>query len=94
MNCKNILFLSDVHLDPKRSQDCLFFCDFLSAYANYCSEIYILGDLFAYWIGDAVNNIFITKIKEVLKTAAQISKVYFIVIYFIPMVFCFLGNIE
>ena len=45
------LFVSDLHLDPKRPHIIAAFCRFL----NECSSadaLYILGDLFEYWIGD------------------------------------------
>ena len=45
------LFISDLHLDQKRPHIIAAFCRFLEE----CSEIdalYILGDLFEYWIGD------------------------------------------
>ena len=45
------LFVSDLHLDQKRPHIIAAFCRFL----NECSSadaLYILGDLFEYWIGD------------------------------------------
>ena len=45
------LFISDLHLDPKRPHIIAAFCRFLEAHTNI-DALYILGDLFEYWIGD------------------------------------------
>ena len=46
------LFVSDVHLDPKRSAIVDLFNQFLLNRAIHADAVYILGDLFEYWIGD------------------------------------------
>ena len=46
------LFVSDVHLDAKRSAIVDLFNQFLLKRAINADAIYILGDLFEYWIGD------------------------------------------
>ncbi len=46
------LFVSDVHLDVKRSTVIDLFNQFLLQRALYADAVYILGDLFEYWIGD------------------------------------------
>lgn len=46
------LFVSDVHLDWKRSAIVDLFTQFLLKRAIYSDALYILGDLFEYWIGD------------------------------------------
>ncbi len=48
----DILFISDLHLDPSRPRVTAAFEFFLSAHAGQCSALYILGDLFESWIGD------------------------------------------
>lgn len=45
------LFVSDLHLDPKRPHIIAAFCRFLNEQSNV-DALYILGDLFEYWIGD------------------------------------------
>jgi UDP-2,3-diacylglucosamine hydrolase len=45
------LFLSDVHLAPRDPQRTRAFLSFLEAEAPRTDELYILGDLFDYWIG-------------------------------------------
>jgi len=46
------LFISDLHLSPKRPRSTKWFIDFLEREALGASALYILGDLFDYWIGD------------------------------------------
>lgn len=46
------LFISDLHLAPERPETVGLFCDFLARRARGAVRLYILGDLFEYWIGD------------------------------------------
>ncbi len=46
------LFISDLHLAPERPQSTGQFFDFLENQATRAQALYILGDLFEYWIGD------------------------------------------
>ena len=46
------LFISDLHLDAKRPQIIDLLRAFLDKHAMYADALYILGDLFEYWIGD------------------------------------------
>ena len=46
------LFISDLHLDQKRPEIIQLFNRFIASQALYCEALYILGDLFEYWIGD------------------------------------------
>ena len=46
------LFVSDIHLDVKRSAVVDLFNNFLYERAFNADALYILGDLFEYWIGD------------------------------------------
>ncbi len=47
-----IAFISDIHLTPKRPQTTRLFEQFI-ANSNRClTQLYILGDLFEYWVGD------------------------------------------
>ena len=46
------LFISDLHLQPSRPALSRLFLDFLDGPARDCRALYILGDLFEYWIGD------------------------------------------
>ncbi|MEM7705101.1 MAG: UDP-2,3-diacylglucosamine diphosphatase [Pseudomonadota bacterium] len=46
------LFVSDLHLDPTNPQSLKPFRDCLERYRDGLAELYILGDLFEFWIGD------------------------------------------
>jgi len=46
------LFISDLHLDPRRPGVTALFLDFLAGLGSDCAALYILGDLFEAWIGD------------------------------------------
>lgn len=46
------LFISDLHLAPERPAMVGLFLDFLQGRARSAEALYILGDLFEYWIGD------------------------------------------
>lgn len=47
------LFISDLHLCGARPAITQLFLDFLEHRARHAAALYILGDLFEYWIGDA-----------------------------------------
>ncbi|HET9664422.1 MAG TPA: UDP-2,3-diacylglucosamine diphosphatase [Burkholderiales bacterium] len=49
---KPTLFVSDLHLAGERPQICAVFFDFVKNVASQAQALYILGDLFEYWIGD------------------------------------------
>ena len=78
------LFISDLHLDPKRTdiQDCFeqfidscLDCSAAEEYDSKIDALYILGDLFEVWIGDDASIPFyqkpVTQLKQLtnLKTA-------------------------
>jgi len=46
------LFISDLHLSPERPAIVALFLRFLRERASRAEALYILGDLFEYWIGD------------------------------------------
>ena len=47
-----IAFISDLHLSADRPSSISMFCDFMEKSGSLLSTLYILGDLFDYWIGD------------------------------------------
>lgn len=47
-----ILFVSDLHLSAQTPELNALFLDFLSGRARAAEALYILGDLFEYWVGD------------------------------------------
>ena len=48
------LFISDLHLEDARPQTTALLLAFLRGPAVQAEAVYILGDLFEYWIGDDV----------------------------------------
>ena len=52
LNGPLIHLVSDVHLQPDRPQTVRLFRHYLAGPAHQAAALYILGDLFEYWIGD------------------------------------------
>jgi UDP-2,3-diacylglucosamine hydrolase len=50
----NTLFISDLHLEDSKPQTTALLTDFLRGPATKADAVYILGDLFEFWIGDDV----------------------------------------
>jgi UDP-2,3-diacylglucosamine hydrolase len=48
------LFISDLHLDDRRPETTALLLSFLAREAGSADALYILGDLFEFWIGDDV----------------------------------------
>ena len=48
------LFISDLHLEQKQPQTTELLCSFLRGRAREADALYVLGDLFEFWIGDDV----------------------------------------
>lgn len=46
------IFISDLHLAPERPRANELFFDFTSGVATRAAALYLLGDLFEYWLGD------------------------------------------
>jgi len=66
---KKTLFVSDLHLDEARPEATAQFERFLGATAPGADALYILGDLFEYWVGDdGLAFPFNSRIARLLKT--------------------------
>ncbi len=52
MRLRRTLFISDLHLDPDRPEAIRRFERFLASVVPGADALYILGDLFEYWVGD------------------------------------------
>ena len=65
------LFISDLHLDPSRPQISEQFLRFLGDECARADALYILGDLFEYWIGDDDPQPLAAEIAEFLHTLAD-----------------------
>ena len=49
---RRVLFISDLHLDESRPEILAQFERFATAVAPGAEALYVLGDLFEYWVGD------------------------------------------
>jgi UDP-2,3-diacylglucosamine hydrolase len=73
------LFISDLHLSPQQPQLTEAFVDFLRTEATQAEALYILGDLFDFWIGDDDCSRFANLVRSSLKAlTSQGVKCYFI----------------
>src|SRR6185503_17875170 len=75
---KRTLFISDLHLDESRPGIVEAFERFLRGPARDAEAIYILGDLFEYWLGDdGLAHPFAARIARDLAAVAKDKPVYF-----------------
>ena len=70
-------FISDLHLEPVDNDRLHSFINFLSEAPNKYKSLYIIGDLFEYWVGDddphPINELIQTKLKmPLVKVLASI----------------------
>jgi UDP-2,3-diacylglucosamine hydrolase len=49
---KRLVFISDLHLNEEQPELTTALCQYLSTLSRYCSALYVLGDLFNFWLGD------------------------------------------
>ena len=72
-------FLSDLHLTPERPQISQAFLQFLMGDARSAERIYLLGDLFEYWIGDdAAAMLGADPILDAMRAVSETVDCYFI----------------
>ena len=67
----NIYFISDIHLDPSNLEVTDKFINFMLEKSSDMKELYILGDLFEFWIDDKYN---ITQNKIIISILNGVSK--------------------
>jgi UDP-2,3-diacylglucosamine hydrolase len=73
------LFISDLHLDAVRPRIVEIFRDFLRDEAAHADALYLLGDLFEYWVGDDDPQPVAVEVAEGLSTLARSGvPVYFL----------------
>ena len=65
------LFISDLHLDDSRPAATEAFLAFLEREARDAEALYILGDLFEYWIGDDDDSAIATRVANALRAYSQ-----------------------
>ena len=64
-------FISDLHLEPLDNERTQAFYNFLEEVSQKYESLYILGDLFEYWIGDDDDSSVILQIKQSLNSVAH-----------------------
>ncbi|MDF2152469.1 UDP-2,3-diacylglucosamine diphosphatase [Vibrio sp. CAU 1672] len=73
------LFISDLHLTPSRPDITECFMTFMRTEAISADALYVLGDLFEFWIGDDDNTPFASSIRAEFKALTEAGvAVYFI----------------
>jgi len=82
-NKNKTYFISDLHLDPSRPHLFQLFHEFIEKIRTDAEALYILGDLFEFWIGDDIIDLPIGKpylpVIEQLKSLSESGvKLYFI----------------
>lgn len=76
MQFKNTLFTSDAHLSPAEPETLQLFLNFLETIDKQADALYILGDLFKFWIGDDNTSKFNATIKQALKKLSTKIPIY------------------
>ena len=75
---KHSYFISDLHLSETRPELTALFVDFMQNLAPKAERLYILGDLFDFWIGDDEQSPLIQQVKDLIKSlSAQGVQCYF-----------------
>lgn len=64
-------FISDLHLESSRPEILNALASFLDEHHTQMSALYILGDLFEYWIGDDYETPLIQEVKKILLTVSE-----------------------
>ena len=65
------LFISDLHLDKSRPHVNKYFVTYIDNISKDTSDLFILGDLFEYWVGDDDP---MDGLKEVRSSIIELSK--------------------
>lgn len=72
-------FIADLHLNENQPEITNLFLQFMQEKASLAQAVYILGDLFDFWIGDDEESELINSVKAAIKTlTASGVKCYFI----------------
>ncbi|REL35117.1 UDP-2,3-diacylglucosamine diphosphatase [Thalassotalea euphylliae] len=71
-------FIADLHLADNRPDITACFLSFLQNQAPKAEKLFILGDLFEYWLGDDDDSPFVETIANALKTLSTQTKIFFI----------------
>ena len=78
--CASALLISDLHLTPSMPLTAQRFFDFCEKDAPRVQAVFILGDLFEYWVGDdaSLHSPFQQEVKRALANLSSKTKTYYI----------------
>jgi len=76
INGKSAIFVSDIHLSESDPKTIKSFNHFLLKTCTQHPYLFILGDLFEYWVGDDANHF--SETQKILSTISNKTKVFFI----------------
>ena len=68
---KPIYFIADLHLSEAHPELTALFNDFMQNKAQEAQAVYILGDLFDFWIGDDETSPLISQVKQSIKKLTE-----------------------
>ena len=68
---KPIYFIADLHLSETHPELTALFRDFMQNQAQEAQAVYILGDLFDFWIGDDETSPLISQVKQLIKNLTE-----------------------
>lgn len=68
---KKTYFIADLHLSENRPHLTELFCDFMQNLAPQAEALYILGDLFDFWIGDDEQSPLIELVQQQIKQVSD-----------------------
>jgi len=68
---KPIYFIADLHLSETHPELTELFNDFMQNKAQESQAVYILGDLFDFWIGDDETSPLISQVKQLIKNLTE-----------------------
>lgn len=68
---KPIYFIADLHLSETYPELTALFNDFMQNKAQEAQAVYILGDLFDFWIGDDEQSALIRQVKDLIKSVSE-----------------------
>lgn len=80
LQCASALLISDLHLSPSMPLTAQRFFDFCEKDAPKVEAVFILGDLFEYWVGDdaALQSPFQQEVKHALAKLSTKVKMYYL----------------
>ncbi len=75
---KPIYFIADLHLSETHPELTALFNDFMQNKAQEAQAVYILGDLFDFWIGDDETSPLISQVKQISQNINRLGFLCFV----------------